>query len=399
DYSIKYILSRQDVYPAAKKLSWLVDKTASLIGGGDAEGLEEGEIVNEIVAKKTSFISSSTLNEEEIAIIRIADIYLSASMPLSAEQTRILDHLVDYLDGLKSTIAWITSAKKAILDEKFDDALRMLSSLESDIMNALVKARFEYKDKEYNIIHVVSAIQAYKVTFFKAYVNLLKGNILNALTHFTETGYWAMQSHQDAALLNAVYIKAMIFLSNFSDIPDFYIKAIENYEYARFLAEKIGNDQIQLKCLLAKAIASFQVERAEDARSYIQEVQRVSAKRADAAATAFAEMADFFLIFGKPEYSVFLYDEALEAAVVAGIEHKSRALLDKMKKSYIIAGVRMGDIVKGGVHLDSLLDESFNIMKKEDVDRYNEEIMKLAQFNSLMYEPFPILYKNWTNYT
>ncbi|NMC04895.1 MAG: hypothetical protein GYA24_06775 [Candidatus Lokiarchaeota archaeon] len=107
-------------------------------------------------------------------------------------------------------------------------------------------------------------------------------------------------------------------------------------------------------------------------------------------------MADYFLIFGKPQYSVFLYDEALEAIIVSGQEHKNRALLERVKKTHIIAGVRMNEIEKGGVHLDTLLDQSFHITNKDHLDKYNDQFMQLAMFNSLMYEPFPHVYDDWT---
>ncbi|MBD3188743.1 hypothetical protein GF325_18085 [Candidatus Bathyarchaeota archaeon] len=397
DYSIKYILSRKDIYPAAKKLSWLIDRTASLIGTGGVDLSDENESTANLIKRKTEFISSSELDEDELMRLRRAELYISGEITLSKEELEPLKEDLDYIETLKAHVEKLTITKKNLLDNDTDAALESIEALDDEIISSCIKARFEYPNR-YQFLYVITAIQVYKVTFFKAYISLLQDNIFKAVNYLTETAYWALQGHQDKALLNTVYMKAILFFFNFDDIPDFYRRAIENFEYARFLAEKMDDPALILKCLLGKAISSFMVEAIEDAQVFIGWVQDLSNKNPELAVDVFSEMADYFLIFGKPEYSVFLYDEALEAAVSSSMNHKIRGLLEKMKRSYIIAGIRMNEIVRGGLHLDNLIDESFELKGKEAVERYNEEIMALAQFNTLLYEPFPITYKSWTAY-
>ncbi len=395
DYSIQYILSRKDIYPAAKKLSWLIDRTAALIGASEGGVEGESEASMDVVRAKTAYITSSELDDDMIAKLRIADVYISGTLVVDKKTAKIIEPYKDYLDNLKAHVSKLDEMRKHILDEDLASALNAVKQLDSDLIEDIIWAKFEFKD-QYPFLYVLTALQIYKVDFFKSYVYLLTGDLLNAFTFLTETAYWASQSHQDQAILNSVYMKAMLFFFNFSDIPDFYIKAIEHFEYARFLAEKVKDIEMQIKCLLAKTIASYEVERVEDAEDFIKMVQGLAMNNPGAAVNAFSEMADYFLIFGKPQYSVFLFDEALEAAIVSGQEHKSLSLIERMKKSHIIAGVRMGEIEKGGMHLDSLIDQSFNITEKDMVDQYNEQFMKIAQFNSLMYEPFPYIYSDWT---
>ncbi|MBN2149903.1 MAG: hypothetical protein JW839_00525 [Candidatus Lokiarchaeota archaeon] len=399
DYSIQYILSRKDIYPAAKKLSWLIDRTAALVGASDA-GVEStsGTASMDVVMAKTSYITSGDLDGDAMAKLRFADVYVSGTLSLDKKAAKAIEPYKEYLDNIKAHVAKLDEMRKHILDENLPSALNAVKQLDSDLIEDIIRARFDFKD-EYPFLYVLTALQIYKASFFKSYVYLLGGDLLNAFTYLTATAYWGSQSHQDQAVLNTVYMKAMLFFFNFGDIPDFYIKAIEHFEYARYLAEKVKDVEMQIKCLLAKAIASYEVERLDDAQEFIKMVQGLSMKNPDAAVSAFSEMADYFLIFGKPQYAVFLYDEALEAAVVSGQGHKNRALLERVKKSYIIAGVRMNEIEKGGMHLDTLIDQSFDITDKAKIDQYNEQVMQLAQFNSLMYEPFPHVYKDWTPMT
>jgi hypothetical protein len=401
DYSIQYILSRKDIYPAAKKLSWLIDRTAALVGASDV--LVEGaggascEATMDLVKSKSSYIATAELDENQVAKLRVADIYVSGTMNLDKNLAKTIEPYLEYLDNLKAHVAQLNEMRKYILAEDLLSALNVVKQLDSDLIEDIILAKFEFKT-EYPFLYVLTALQIYKVAFFKSYVYLMQGDLLNAFTFLTQAAYWASQSLQDAAVLNSVYMKAMLFFFNFNlnDIPDFHIKAIEHFEYARFLAEQVKDVELQVKCLLAKAIASYEVEHMEDARKFVKQVQDLTMEHPDAAVNAFSEMADYFLIFGKPQYSVFLFDEALEAAVVSGQEHKNRALLERMKKSYIIAGVRMNEIEKAGVHLDKLLDDSFNITDKGKMEKFNEQVMMLAQFNSLMYEPFPHIYNDWT---
>ncbi|MHA1793551.1 MAG: hypothetical protein ACTSVI_12955 [Promethearchaeota archaeon] len=397
DYSIQYILSRKDIYPAAKKLSWLIDRTASLILPSSDTLADSEDGSSEFIKNKTQFISSKELNEEMLFKIRAADLYLSGAMTLSKKHLDLIEPYLPFLDVLKTSVERLKVIKKEILSNDYENAREIARTLSNDVISACIKAKFEFPD-EFEILYIISAIQVYKISFFMVYISLLDNDIMMAFNHLTETAYWAMQSHQDKALLNAVYMKAMLFFFNKDDIPDFYRKAIENFEYAQFLALNLENDEIFLKCLLGKAISSFQVLEIKDANEYIKMVQDFSTEKPAVAVDVFSEMADYFLAFGKPEYSVFLYDEALEAAVAADLDFKIQSLLEKMKRSYIIAGIHMNDIERGGLHLDTLLDESFELKEQEKVEKYNEQIMKLAQFNSLLYQPFPIQYKDWTTY-
>jgi hypothetical protein len=399
DYSINYILSRKDIYPAAKKLSWLIDRTAALVGSSDA-GIESSaacEVSMDIVKNRTAYITATDLDEDQLALLRVADVYVNGNMNLDAALQKSIEPYKEYLDNLKAHISKLGEMRKHILEENVISALDAIKQLDSDLLDDIIRARFEYKD-EYPFLYTFTALQLYKIDFFKAYVYILHGDLPNTFTFLTETAYWASQSHQDAAILNTVYMKAMLFFFNFNNIPDFYIKAIEQFEYARFLSEKVEDIEMQIKCLLAKAIASYEVARIDDANDFVKMVKELSMNNPESAVNAFSDMADYFLIFGKPEYAVFMYDEAMEAAVVAGVEYKCQALLEKMKKSYIIAGARMNETERGGVRIDSIIDQSFDITDKTKIDEYNDQIMKLAQLNSISYEPFPYIHDDWTTY-
>ncbi|NMC04894.1 MAG: hypothetical protein GYA24_06770 [Candidatus Lokiarchaeota archaeon] len=288
DYSIQYILSRKDIYPAAKKLSWLIDRTAALVGSSEAGATcDASEATMDLVKSRTSYITSTELDEDTVAKLRIADVYVSGSFTIDKKLAKSIEPYKDYLDNLKAQVAKLDEMRKHIIHEDITSALNVIKQLDSDLIEDIIRAKFEFK-KEYPFLYLLTALQIYKVTFFKSYVYLLHADLLNAFTFLTETAYWASQSNQDQAILNAVYMKAMLFFFNLNDISDFYIKAIEHFEYARFLAEKARNVELEIKCLLAKAIASYEVERADDAKDFIKMVQDLAMKNPDAAAGAFS---------------------------------------------------------------------------------------------------------------
>ncbi|MHA1998507.1 MAG: hypothetical protein ACTSU9_10335 [Promethearchaeota archaeon] len=396
DYSIKYILSRKDIYPAAKKLSWLIDRTAALVGTDEDLHIESKSTSN-VIDRRTQFISSTELSDKDLNRLKISEVYISGAVELSKSQQKSLEGIIEYLDALKSHAGKLASVKRLILEDKYEEAFDEIETLDDEILSLCIKAKFEYK-KDYQFLYMVSALQIYKITFFKAYLALLQEDLFKAFNFLTETAYWAMQSHQDKALLNTVYMKAILFFFNFDNIPDFFRRALENFEYSRFLAESLADTALVMKCLLGKAISSFMVAEIDDAMMFIKMVQELSGKHPEIAVEVFSEMADYHLIFGKPEYSVFLYDEALEAAVSSNMDHKIKGLLEKMKRSYIVAGVRMNEITRGGMHLDNLIDESFDLKGQDRIEKYNDQIMKLAQLNTLLYEPFSFIYKSWTGY-
>ena len=197
DYSIKYILSRKDIYPAAKKLSWLIDRTASLVGTVD-DLSNDNKASMDLINRKTSHITSSDLSEAELTHLKICDIYLTESATLNEEQLKSIEKYRDYLELLKLHVKKLEIIKKEILEENYKIAKEEVHPLDHDIMNAIIMAKFEYKD-EFAFLHVLSSLQIYKVEFYKAYISLLQENVLEAFSYLNEMAYWAMQSHQDAA--------------------------------------------------------------------------------------------------------------------------------------------------------------------------------------------------------
>jgi hypothetical protein len=83
-----------------------------------------------------------------------------------------------------------------------------------------------------------------------------------------------------------------------------------------------------------------------------------------------------------------LYNQALEIAIDYKLTFKSEILVGKLKRSYIstvLDGYSAEEMVN---KLDLLLDKAYMI---KDVEKYNEEIKKIASFNKLFYTPFPYI--------
>lgn len=395
EYSIKYILSRKDIYPAAQKLSWLIDRTASLVGG-EIQKEEHGQAAMDLVRARTTGIASSEIGEEDLDRLRIADLHVNGH-PLDAKQRASIAHVEEPLESLKGHMAVLAKVKQHVIDGQLDKAREGIKGIDVHVLDTLVRARYENKET-FPFLHLVYTLEMYRITFMHAYIHLNAGDLPGALDALTSCAYWALQGRQDAMLLSSVYTKAMIYFFNLTGIHELASEAIDHFDTALAIARGTGDVGTEIKCLLGKAIAAFQVDRHDDARQWIQEVRAVASEHPIAAASAFSELADCFLVFGKAEYATFLYDEALEASIVGGADHKKRALLDKMQRSYIIAGAKeqQGEATHDAGTIDQLLDESFHLGTDAHVEAYNEEIMKLAMLNSLQHEPFPHVYKDWT---
>jgi len=103
----------------------------------------------------------------------------------------------------------------------------------------------------------------------------------------------------------------------------------------------------------------------------------------------FSELGDYFLALGHSQLAANLYNEALEISIDYKLKIRSDILIEKLKRAYIatvLNGYSTEDIMID--KLDVLLNKAYSV---KDVEKYNEQIKKIASFNILFYTPFPYI--------
>ena len=99
----------------------------------------------------------------------------------------------------------------------------------------------------------------------------------------------------------------------------------------------------------------------------------------------FSELGDYFLALGHSQIAANLYNQALEIAIDYRLDSKSENLIEKLKRAYIATVLEGYTTEEMGQKLDVLLDKAYSV---KDVEKYNEQIKKIASFNILFYKPF-----------
>jgi len=159
------------------------------------------------------------------------------------------------------------------------------------------------------------------------------------------------------------------------------------YNFTEELADIYEDDKLKLKCVIGKAIALYiQGEDRDTAMSIMDEIANMDLEENFLdAIIVFSELGDYFLALGHSQIAANLYNQALEVSIDYKLDFKSEILIEKLKRAYIatvLAGYSAEDMVD---KLDVLLDKAYSV---KDVDKYNEQIKKIALFNVLFYTPF-----------
>jgi hypothetical protein len=141
--------------------------------------------------------------------------------------------------------------------------------------------------------------------------------------------------------------------------------------------------------VIGKAIALYIQGDTEDKNRAMDIMSEISAidfeKRIIDAIIVFSELGDYFLALGHSQLATNLYNEALEMTIDAGQDFRIDILVEKLKRAYIatvINGFYDEEIVD---HIDILLDKAYRV---KNIEKYNEQIKKIASFNRLFYTPF-----------
>ncbi|MFX1275441.1 MAG: hypothetical protein ACFFBP_03260 [Promethearchaeota archaeon] len=375
NYTLSYMIERSKIYPAESKIQWLIEKaisvTESSIISSDAE-IEESE-------KAVRFEVGASKYAEEI---EISEKYID-NQALPASQEAKIVNIISFLENLKISREYLERAREEVIKNENVNAAKLLKKGNGFLRSLLQLASGQLKNRrDYEIIQQLICQEISKMEFLRAFVLVTIGKISGAIDSLEYAASFSSLIHNYMTCLTLNYIKALILLFHY-----LYNSAILQYNFTEELAEIYEDNVLKLKCGIGKAITYYlQGENREMAMGIMDEFSKMALdENFKDALIVFSELGDYFLALGHSQIAANLYNQALEIAIDYRLDLKSEILIEKLKRAYISTVLQGYTTEEMGQKLDVLLDKAYSV---KDVEKYNEQIKKIASFNNLFYTPF-----------
>ncbi len=378
NYTLSYMIERSKIYPAEQKITWLIEKAIAVTESSILT--QDIELENPDTGVKFEIGASKYLNE-----IAIAEKYITNQDLPQSEEENILG-IQKFLENLKISREYVIRAREAIIKSLPKDAIKFLKTGNGFLVSLLQVASGQLTNlKDYEIVEQLICSEISKMEFLRAFLLVSLGRINTAIDSLERAALFSVIIHNYKTCLTLNYIKALIYLFH-----GLYEKAIKQYNFSEELADIYEDDKLRLKCLIGKAIAIYiQGEDRNTAMNIMEEISKMDLdKNFLDAIIVFSELGDYFLALGHSQIAANLYNQALEISIDYKLSFKSEVLIEKLKRAYIatvLVGYSAEDMVD---KLDILLDKAYEI---KDIEKYNEQIKKIASFNTLLYTPFEFI--------
>ena len=371
NYTLSYMIERSKIYPAEEKITWLIEKAISVT----QESIVQKEPVKfEIGANKY---------EKEITI---CEKYIE-NQQLASSQEKLVSEIINFLENLKISREYVKQARKAIVKHDSKDAVKFLKKGNGFLVSLLQIASGQLKNlKDYEIIEQLICSEISKMEFLRAFLLVSLGRVNTAIDSLERAALFSTIIHNHQTCLTLNYVKALILLFH-----GLYKNAILAYNFTEELADIYNDERLKLKCAIGKAIALYiQGDNTATAMAIMEEISSINMEENFLdAIIVFSELGDYFLALGHSQLAANLYNEALEISIDYKLKIRSDILIEKLKRAYIatvLNGYSTEDIMID--KLDVLLNKAYSV---KDVEKYNEQIKKIASFNILFYTPFPYI--------
>ncbi len=363
--NLDYMMSRHEQFPAQEKIVWLIENAVTVAG----EGISITGACSEINPED----SNKYYQAMEDYII---------DKPISAQFQDELKPIMPTLEKLKKIRKTIKDAKKFLENNEILDTLKQLQKSLSALRDLIQISGSELKKTEFEIVLRILASEYCKIDFLYAFVMIGQNKVREAVDALNETAMFATIAGLKDTVLSINYLKSLVYIFNTD-----YKRAIQQYNFTEELAANYKNSLLKLKCKLGRAITLYLNNEREDSKILMEEFafeddDKLSKKDM---LTAMNEMGDLFYTLGLPEISFLLYSESLEFAVdLPEFSWMINIIIEKMKRTNIASAI-LGYVARPSQGLDAVI---YNVYKVKNIDRFNEEMEKIAKFNQLFYEPF-----------
>lgn len=383
-YTLNYMMDRHQIYNAQSKLMWLIEKAVSVAEDGiSISGIDTTTAVDNKKFKSTSVKDIRGTDKEYEKILQICNSYIQKKSLKSNDLEKIVI-LLPLLDKIKKGRIYITNAKSALREDNHEDAVEYLQIAKNLIMNSIQKAGSLLPEKRNLLFQQVASAELSKLEFLRAFLLIGSEDFPSAFEALNASAMFSTLAKNTKSVLAINYLKALLNLFN-----ENYEQAMKQFNFTRDLAiNYTENELLILKCSIGKAITQFMSGMDSEAMDLIDEISdETGGEKLESALIVFSELGDYFYTISKPAIAISLYNEALECAVDSkDLEWRINSIMEKLKKAYMNALLEAGT-AKKTANIETILDRAHEL---QNVERYNEEIGKLAQFNRMFYEDFPV---------
>ena len=376
NYTLSYMIERSKVYPAEAKITWLIERAVSVTE--DSIITKDSQLIKD---KTVKFGVGASKYTEEIAI---AEKYIE-NQKLPRSEVEKVQSIMNFLENLKISREFIKRAREALIKSDTKNAVKFLKKGNGFLISLLQVASGQLKKmKDYEIIETLICSEISKMEFLRAFLLVSLGRISSSIASLERAALFSTIIHNYQTCLTLNYLKALILLFH-----NLLTSAISQYDFTLQLSDIYKDEKLKLKCEIGKAIALYIQGDKESKRTAMDIMEEISnmdlEKNYLDAIIVFTELGDYFLALGHSQIAANLYNQALVISIDYKLEFKADVLIEKVKRSYIatvISGFSAEDMID---KLDVLLDKAYTV---KDVEKYNEQIKKIASFNKLFYTPF-----------
>ncbi|MBN1214999.1 MAG: hypothetical protein JXA99_06090 [Candidatus Lokiarchaeota archaeon] len=378
NYTLGYMIERSKTYPAEDKITWLIERAVSVT---------EDSIISKdshLEEQKIKFGHGDSKYEEDL---KIAERYIE-NQKLNRSDEEKVEKIISFLENLKISREYLKQSREAIVKNDSKSAVKHLKKGNGFLVSLLQIALGQLTQlRDYEIVEKLICSEISKMEFLRAFLLVSLGHINSAIDSLERAALFSTIIYNYQTCLTLNYVKALILLFH-----GLYDQSILAYNFTEELADVYKDDKLKLKCAIGKAIALYIQGHKEDkdsAMAIMSEISEINLEENMVdAMIVFSELGDYFLALGHSQLATNLYNESLEMAIDVGQDWKADILVEKLKRSYIatvINGYNSEDIIN---NINLLMNKAYNV---KNVEKYNDQIKKIASFNQLFYAPFPYI--------
>lgn len=365
-YTLSYALQRADIYPAKKKIMWMLERSISVAEeGGMGFKVNTSELGDD--ASKAQFV--------------LCDKYLS-NRKMSTEELNAISDFTPFLDEMNLSRKEIERAKILLGKDDNKGAVKALGNASHHLFGNLQVSIASLSQEKAKFFERIACAELARSEFLSAILLVNVEKIKPALRRLDQAALYSALAGNAQSTLMLNYLKAMILVFNGN-----YKDAINQYGLTAVLAQHYKNHNFELKSMVGQGIALFFTDQQDAAAAVLSivtgQIQEENANLEEAQ-VMLAELGDYFYALGRPDISTKLYGQSLECATDAGLDNRIPVLIEKLKRSSLTASFKGFS----GSDFAAFMDKIYEVKNEE---KYNDAIAQLAQFNAQLYQDFPYL--------
>jgi tetratricopeptide (TPR) repeat protein/rRNA maturation endonuclease Nob1 len=385
-YNLQYMLERKDTYNPVNKLMSLIENAISITEDGMEITSQKGGTSKPLQNKKDSGFQPVTIddikesNTEEEKLFSLCSKYLQ-KQKLGEEELENIILLLPLLDDIIKNRLKIATARDSLKEDHLKEAVNQLRSARDGLIRILEESMSVLPQNQYNVFQRIISSSLSQIEFLMGLISI-SIDVQKATTALDNAALYAGLAKQPKSMLSYNYLEAVIYV--FSGL---YEEAVEQYEFTQKIATNYNNDLIITKCRIGQAIALFLSKRENEAMELIDSIsEHLKSANLENALIAFLELGDYFYAVGNPKIAISLYNEALECAIDGeNLNWRISTILDRMKRAYMNATLE-SETTSNDTNIDIILDRAHEL---KNVEKFNEVIGKLSEFNKMFYEDLP----------